>query len=243
MFNQKNNIILEAHNISKNFGNKTVLKNITLSLKTNEIKTIMGPNGAGKSTLAKILLGIIQPDQGNITKRDNLNISYMPQISKINNNIPISVEYFLSLHPTRIISKQKIVNLSNDLGIKNLMNQSLHNLSGGETKKVFLAKSLIDDPDLLILDEPEQGVDINGQIEIYKQLKQINDSKNTSILIIAHDLHFVMKSTSEVICLNQHICCEGKPQHLSNNQEYINLFGKEAAKTMSLYGHDHDHKH
>lgn len=237
------NYLIKAENIYKNFGNRKILENISISIKAGQIITILGPNGGGKSTLAKILCNIQSKDGGKIWKKEGLKIGYMPQKFRINSNIPLTVKYFLQLHVHTKISNEKLFKVAEEVGISHILDSSIHDVSGGERQRLMLARTLLEDPELLILDEPEQGVDINGQIEIYKLLKKINRKKNTAILMIAHDLHFVLNSTDYVVCLNHHICCEGKPEDLRNNESYTNLFGKEATKILTLYHHHHDHSH
>ena len=117
------------------------------------------------------------------------------------------------------------------------------NLSGGEFQRVMIARAIAKKPELLILDEPVQGVDFNGEIKLYNLIKEISDTLKCGILLISHDIHFVMSSTDHVICLNGHVCCSGTPQDVAKNPAYIELFGDTAASAISLYRHDHKHTH
>ena len=235
--------LLEVENLYFNINKKIILENINFQIKEKEVLTIIGPNGAGKSTLAAIITGIIKNYSGNITKSSNLNIGYMPQNLKINHNIPMNVEYFLKLHHTKNFSKDEIFLIAEKVGISKLLKQKITSLSVGELQRTSLARCLLNKPNLLILDEPEQGVDINGKVEIYNLLNEISANSNIAIIIISHDFNFVMSSTNKVICLNKHICCSGIPKDISKNPEYNKLFGNNASQIFSLYAHHHDHNH
>ena len=219
--------LLKAESICKKFGERVIVDKVNISIKAGEIITIIGPNGGGKSTLAKILVGILKPDSGKLKYAKKIKIGYMPQKIKINPAIPVNVSYFLKLQ-----SSKDIMNISAETGITHLLNSSIHDLSGGEMQRVMLARALLINPDLLILDEPEQNVDITGQDDIRKILIELNKKHNIAILTISHDLHLVMRSSNHVICLNHHICCEGVPETLSKDQAYL-----------ALYSHHHEHKH
>lgn len=221
---------------------RLILKNIDFTLHRGEIVTVLGPNGAGKSTIAKLALGLIQPTSGQITRSRALSLGYMPQKIQFDRTLPLTTHYFLSLlsiKPTR----SQIQHCLNEVGAGYLIDQSLHNLSGGELQRVLLARALLLQPDLLVLDEPAQGVDIVGQQELYSLISKINRSRGCAILLISHDLHLVMASTNRVICVNQHICCSGHPDAVSQDPAYLNLFGREGSEQLAVYAHHHDHTH
>ena len=123
------------------------------------------------------------------------------------------------------------------------MNKPLHVLSGGELQRVLLARSLLGEPELLVLDEPAQNLDISGQLEFYKLLEKIYLERPLSILMVSHDLHMVMATTKQVVCLFHHICCSGEPQAVTKDPEFISLFGKDMANMMAVYQHSHNHSH
>ena len=128
-------------------------------------------------------------------------------------------------------------------GVLNLKNKNLGNLSGGEFQRVLLARAISKKPELLVLDEPVQGVDFTGEIALYKLIKEISDKLNCGILLISHDLHTVMSATDHVVCLNGHVCCSGSPIDVAKNNEYKALFGDQASQILSRYEHKHDHVH
>lgn len=230
--------LIQVNNVCKNYGEKTILQNINLNISKGQIITIIGPNGSGKSTLAKIISGILKPDIGAIINKNKLKIGYMPQKIHIDNVMPITVKEFLALN------NQDGFNYAlKYIKIKHLFNEMLFNLSGGELQRVLLAKSLMAKPELIILDEPTQGLDITGQIEFYNIIQELKNNENMAILLVSHDLHIVMKNTDYVICLNKHICCEGKTNQVILDKSYQELFNHKKLDPIAFYEHHHDHKH
>jgi len=222
-------------------GKKQILSNINLSLHDDCITTLIGPNGAGKSTLVKILLGLVKPTTGKVWKRPGLVVGYMPQKIQIDRTLPLTVKRFLQIPYS--YSKLEIESVLADVGAPHLLDYSIHDLSGGEMQRTLLARALLRNPDLLVLDEPVQGVDINGQTELYNLITSIRKKRRCSVLMISHDLHLVMASTDHVICLNTHVCCSGHPEAVSADPAYIELFGASHAATLALYNHHHNHSH
>ncbi len=229
-------------NISLNLNNQQILKNINLELKKGEIITLIGPNGGGKTSIARILIGILKASSGEIFISKNTKIGYMPQRLEIEKTIPLRVIDFLTLSaPDEAISR--LTTMVKKLHIENILEKSVHQISGGQLQKALLVKTLINNPDILVLDEPTQFMDIAAQAEFYKIIEEIREQKNCAILIISHDLHIVMQKTNQVICVNHHICCEGSPESINNHPEYLSLFGKDKIDNIAIYSHHHDHKH
>ncbi|MFC0944872.1 zinc ABC transporter ATP-binding protein ZnuC [Pasteurella multocida] len=233
--------LVELKNINVVFEQKKALQNINLTLYPNSIITIVGPNGGGKSTLLKVLLKLLPPTSGQVIYHKNLRIGYVPQKIHLDHSLPITVERFLSLK--KGISRQAIQDALSLLSISNLHKNSLQKLSGGEMQRVLLARAILNKPNLLVLDEPTQGVDINGQAELYQLIQQTQQQLNCAILMVSHDLNIVMADTNEVLCINQHICCAGTPETVSNDPTFIHFFGDQFAKNVALYTHKHNHKH
>ena len=239
--NTKNNkILLELNQAGVFRSGKWLVKDISFILCEGEILTIIGPNGSGKSTTAKMALGILKPDIGHITLHTN-KIAYVPQKLQINWTLPLRVIDFMRL--TKKIKLEDINNALEMTGVASLVDKNLDNLSGGELQRVLLARAIVNRPELLILDEPVQGVDFNGEIALYNLINNVSSELNCGTILISHDLHFVMSSTNNVICLNGHICCSGSPKTIVQSKEFIDLFGVKAAQTLSPYEHDHDHSH
>jgi zinc transport system ATP-binding protein len=238
---QKSTVIIDINNLKFVRDQRVILDNIKFSLHHNEIVTIVGPNGAGKSSLIKIILGLVQPTSGSIKVSPNLRIGYMPQRIDINRLMPISVARFLRLAVHA--RADKIAHYAELLNITHLLSSQVLQLSGGEFQRVLLVRALLNDPTLLILDEPTQAVDIHGQIELYKIITTLRETLQIAVLMISHDLHLVMSGTEKVICLNKHICCSGKPDNIITNPEFIRMFGESSYKKLALYTHNHDHAH
>ncbi|MFT4919873.1 MAG: zinc transport system ATP-binding protein [Zhongshania aliphaticivorans] len=232
--------LLRLDKISLKHQQQSLLSNISLSLSAKQIMTIIGPNGAGKSTLIKVALGLTKADNGTIYRRPGLRIGYMPQRLSLNPLMPLSVSRFLAMAKSNTTQIDAALART---GIQHLRNRPLHDISGGETQRVLLSRALLSSPDLLVLDEPAQGVDISGQTELYELINALRDDLGCAVLMVSHDLHWVMAQTDTVICLNQHICCHGHPEQVSSDPEYLALFGRRHAEAVALYQHDHDHQH
>ena len=235
------NALIETEQINLALGGRAVLNNISLQLEAAQITTLIGPNGSGKSTLVRLLLGLIEPDSGHIRRQSRLRIGYMPQKLHIDATLPLTVKRFLQLagrYPDNEL-RQALTEVRAD----HLLSSPMQQLSGGETQRVLLARALLRKPQLLILDEPVQGVDVNGQIELYALIADLRQRFGCGVLMVSHELHLVMASTDKVICLNQHICCSGHPEQVSNDPSYIALFGRKGADNLALYNHQHNHQH
>ena len=232
------NALISAHNLNVIRNEKAILKNIDVEINKNDFLTIIGPNGAGKTMLLKCLMEFYKPDSGKIIKKPNLRIGYMPQSINIINTMPMSVRNFITVRKKfdEISFRQVISETETD----KVINKQLSVLSGGEMQRVLLARSLLNNPELLILDEPAQNLDVSGQINFYKLLQSIYSKRNLSILMVSHDLHLVMVSTKKVLCLSNHICCVGKPQQITKDPEFISMFGKDMANIMAVYQHSNN---
>lgn len=233
--------LVRLEQIGVTFGEQQILQNINLAIYPNTITTIVGPNGGGKSTLLKVLLRLISPTQGRVIHQPNLKIGYVPQKMHIDYSIPITVTKFLSLKPNA--TKQTIGEVLSLLAINHLAHHSMQKLSGGELQRVLLARAILDKPQLLVLDEPMQGVDITGQTELYQLLNKTRTWLNCAILMVSHDLNIVIANTDEVLCINRHICCAGTPEAVSSDPNFIHFFGDQFANTVAFYAHHHNHHH
>lgn len=234
-------MLIKISNLEVKYGSKFVLKNMNLSLKAGEIVTIVGPNGSGKTTLFKAIIGTVPVSKGTIEIKPNLRIGYVPQQLKIDQTLPITVERFLKLSNINFEKSQDKTELI--LGSKDLLDVQINSLSGGEMQRVLLARALINDPQVLLLDEATRGLDQPGVAAFYRKIENIRKSTNCAILMISHDLHVVMSSSDRVICVNGHICCQGTPEIVATSPEYQALFGGDVDGTFALYRHHHDHKH
>ena len=238
--NIKTTTLLRANNISLNDKQQTLLKNVSLSVSQGEIVTIIGPNGAGKTSLLNVLLGLRKPSTGHVQRSHDLIIGYMPQRLQLNPQLPLSVERFLSLVDKCALSIDDALQRT---GVLDRKQSSMHSLSGGEIQRVLLARALLRKPQLLVLDEPVQGVDIVGQSQLYGLIRELRDELACGVLMVSHDLHIVMAATDHVICLNQHVCCHGHPENVSTHPAYLEMFGHNTNANVAIYTHQHDHAH
>ena len=236
----KNKVLLKVENVGFSINDKSLVKGVSFEVKQSEIVTLIGPNGSGKSTTAKIALGIYKNIDGKV-KTYTDKIGYVPQKISIDWTLPIRVLDFMSL--TENLTQDQINNALNLTGVEHLKDKSLSNLSGGEFQRVLIARAISKQPELLVLDEPVQGVDFKGEIALYELIKKIAEKMKCGILLISHDLHVVMSATDFVICLNGHVCCSGTPQKVIKDNKYKELFGDRASNILSLYEHKHDHTH
>jgi zinc transport system ATP-binding protein len=234
------NLLIKLDNIGIFRSDKWLIRGISLELSKGEIVTLVGPNGSGKTTTAKVVLNILKPDEGKMIFNAK-KVAYLPQAISIDWTLPIRVRDFMNL--TSKLSDVEVTEALNLTGVENLISSDLRNLSGGEFQRVLLARAIARKPDLLVLDEPAQGVDFNGEISLYNLIKEISEQLECGILLISHDIHFVMAATDQVICLNGHICCSGSPNAVIKNPAFVELFGARASSALSFYEHQHDHDH
>ncbi|MEE2764540.1 MAG: zinc ABC transporter ATP-binding protein ZnuC [Pseudomonadota bacterium] len=226
--------------VTVEFDDRLVVDHVNLTVHRGDIITIIGPNGAGKTTLIRAILGLQQPSQGTVTVARQLTIGYVPQHLSLEPTLPLSVKRFMLLTGRTLAECQSALQKT---GVDHLLDASVHNLSGGEKQRLLLARALVRQPDLLVLDEPAQGVDINGQAALYDLIRQLRDELHCGIIMISHDLHLVMAATDKVICLNQHICCSGHPADISHDPAFIETFGPRVAESLAVYHHHHNHQH
>ncbi len=233
--------LVSLENISVSFGARRVLTDISLNLHAGRILTLLGPNGAGKSTLVRVVLGLVAPDGGVIKRTPNLHIGYVPQKLHLDATLPLTVSRFMRLRPG--VKKSDIQPALVRVQAAHLIDAPMQKLSGGETQRVLLARALLNQPQLLVLDEPTQGVDVNGQLALYDLINKLRHELDCAVLMVSHDLHLVMAKTDEVLCLNHHICCSGTPEVVSAHPQFISMFGPRGAEQLGIYRHHHNHRH
>jgi len=238
--NSDTNTLVELNKVGFKQNNKWLVEGVSLKVEKGKIVTLIGPNGSGKSTTAKIALGIYKDIEGSVKKFTN-KVGYVPQKISIDWTLPLRVYDFMLL--TEEIKDDAIDEALTLTGVTHLKNKNLGNLSGGEFQRVLIARAISKKPELLVLDEPVQGVDYTGEIALYELIKKISDTLNCGILLISHDLHTVMTATDHVVCLNGHVCCSGTPMDVAKNNEYKTLFGEKASQILTVYEHKHDHVH
>ena len=235
-----NDLLVKVSDAGLYKNGKWLVKGVNLNITKGKIVTLIGPNGSGKTTTAKIALGLYKNIEGNVERLTN-KIAYVPQKVLIDWTLPVRVIDFMVL--TQDLQEKEINDALSLTGVEHLKNNNLRELSGGEFQRVLLARAIAKKPDLLVLDEPVQGVDFTGEVELYALIKKISETLKCGILLISHDLHVVMSATDYVVCLNGHVCCSGTPVDVAQNKEYKELFGEKSSQLLSLYEHEHDHVH
>ena len=233
--------LLAADHLCVRFGATEVLHDVSVALHPGEIVTILGPNGSGKSTLLRALLGIVTPFAGRVLRAPGLRIGYVPQKLAVDRAMPMTARRFLSL-PQAVPEGQALAALAR-VGLEGLGGRQMAALSGGQFQRLLLARALLTAPQLLILDEPTQGLDQPGEAAFYRLIEEVRRETGAAVLMVSHDLHVVMAASDRVICLNRHVCCEGTPRVVSNAPEYLALFGLGTQGALALYQHVHDHSH
>lgn len=242
------NLILKVEDLGVKFDNDQILDNLDFSVNKGEVMAIVGPNGAGKSVLFRALLGLI-PHSGKVEWAKDLKVSYVPQKFAIDRELPLSVEEFLKFKKKNI---SDVVDTLESLGImaakhahhsefhlqEHILKQRLGWLSGGQLQRVLIAWALLDNPDVLLFDEPTAGIDVGGEETIYNMLKKLHDERSLTTLLISHDLNIVYKYATNVLCLNKEMICFGSPATVLDPESLVKLYGGEAG----FYKHDkHNH--
>ena len=233
--------LVSARALSLRRGGRVILEGVDIDIVAGEIVTLIGPNGAGKTTLVRLLLGLEAADGGQIRRREDLRIGYVPQRFDIDRALPMTVERFLSLGLD--VRRADITAVLRDVGAEHVIDRQLAQLSGGEGQRVVLARALLRRPNLLVLDEPVRGVDATGEAELYTLIGRLRTERGFGVLLVSHDLHVVMAASDRVLCLNRHVCCSGVPKTVAKHPEYVRLFGAEMARAFAIYEHHHDHAH
>lgn len=233
--------LISAQDISLTRHGKSILDKVNFELQQSEFLTVIGPNGAGKSSLIKILLNLIKADSGHIKRAKKLRLGYTPQTFTPNPFMPLTVIDFCNLNQK--VDAGFLQENAKLTGIKGLLNAPLKNLSGGELQRVLLTRALVNKPNVLILDEPAQNLDIDGQMQLYKLIQYIHQQQGCAVLMISHDLHRVMKESTQVLCLYHHICCMGKPETLIKDTQFNDLYADQMDELMTTYEHHHNHCH
>ncbi len=235
-----NEVLIRLNDIHVHFAKQVVLEGAELQVYRGEIVTLIGPNGAGKTTLVRAVLGLLKPDSGTVWRKPKLRVGYMPQKLHVDPTLPLSVLRFLRMVPG--VNRTGALDALKEVGAEQVVDSPLQSVSGGEMQRVLLARALLRKPELLVLDEPVQGVDVAGQAELYRLIGRLRERYGCGVLMVSHDLHLVMSATDQVVCLNRHVCCSGHPEQVSTDPAFVELFGQDA-RSLAVYHHQHDHSH
>ena len=233
--------LIQAQGLGVRIGARQILRDVNLSVRKREIVTVVGPNGSGKTTLLRVLIGAQTSSEGAVVREAGLKIGYVPQRLAIDQAMPLTVARWLALSGTK--DRNRHLRIAGQVGISGLLKQQMVSLSGGELQRALLAQALLVQPDLLVLDEPTQGLDQPAVASFYRLIEEVRKDLNCAVLMVSHDLHVVMRSSDHVICLNGHVCCQGTPTLVSAAPEYQALFGFDTEGALALYRHEHDHRH
>ena len=230
--------LLSLRGVTVSLGATRVLDSVDLAVGAGEIVTLIGPNGAGKTTLLRIALGLLRPESGTVRLEPGLRIGYMPQRITVDPALPLTVSRFLSMAAAG--ADRRALAALERVGAPRIIGTPIQSISGGELQRVLLARALLRDPELLVLDEPSQGVDLAGQQELFALITGIRDERGCGVLMVSHDLHLVMGSTDRVVCLDRTVCCTGAPLAVSGDPAYLRLFPAHLPG-FALYAHRHEH--
>jgi ABC-type Mn2+/Zn2+ transport system ATPase subunit len=211
--------LIELSSVSAGYGRSTVLHDVDLAIDSTEFTGIVGPSGAGKTTLLRVLLGLITPSSGSITTAPNLRVAYVPQLETVDWKFPVTVfecvlmartEHRLWPWPSAD-ERASVARVLDRLGIGDLADRHIRELSGGQQQRMFLARALLREPQVLLLDEPTSGVDINTRHDVLHLLGDLHDD-GMAIVLTTHDLNGMAAHLPNLVCVNGHIVAEGAPR-------------------------------
>lgn len=233
--------LLRVEGVDVTISESRVVQAASLTVDPGRIVSLIGPNGAGKTTLVRAALGLQSVSAGSVWRRPKLRVGYVPQKVMVDPSLPITVRRFLSLGAGT--NGAAVNSVMNEMGVAKLSDRPVQQVSGGEMQRTLITRALLRDPDLLVLDEPAQGVDISGQEELYRMIGDLRTTRGCGILVVSHDLRLVMAETDHVICLNGYVCCEGQPKSVVDHPAYLEIFGIRHSDALAVYTHNHDYRH
>lgn len=227
--------VISVKDLTVTLSGHRVLDSLSFEIKRGETVAIIGPNGAGKTTLLKALLGLI-PYKGSITIVNRPAIGYVPQRLEFDRTMPVTVRELLAIHADKHPG-ERIIKVLALVGVENLADRRLGVLSGGEFQRVLVALALLNKPQILVLDEPAAGIDVEGADEVYQLLKGLRQSEGLTILLVSHDVDVVFRYATNVLCINHRLICSGLPVEALSKEKLEQLYGDHHA----VYAHGGDH--
>lgn len=234
-------VILATNNVTVLRSGTKVVQDVSVSLESGQVLAVVGPNGAGKTTFMKAILGLL-PFRGTVTWAKDVRIGYVPQKVSIPTSFPLTVEEFFLLKNKESFwfrkKGEKNVWLER-VGASHLLRKKMAELSGGELQRVLIAYALHGNANVLCLDEPSAGIDIGGGQTVYGLLSELRATQNKTIILISHDLDVVFKYADQVLCIDQHQICSGRPASVLTAETIERMYGSHA----TLYSHHDHHEH
>ncbi len=240
--------IISLNDVSYKYHKSYIIENVSLVIEKGEYLGIIGPNGGGKSTLIKLMLGLLVPQTGSIRNSPNNIVGYVPQgISGTDFQFPSTVKEIVESGYNPSISIFDMVSNSQKEHSKRIMTISniysfrdslVSDLSGGERQRVFIARALINNPNVLILDEPTTGVDERAQKQFYTFLKELNTKQKITIIFISHDMEVITKEATHIVCLNRKLVCHTHTKGFDKEKYMKELYGENVHSIR--HHHDYD---
>lgn len=246
--------LIEINHVSYAYDKEFVLKDISFAVHRGDYLGIVGPNGGGKTTLLKIILGLLTPTEGQVQLfgepsnqfKQRSKLGYVPQNAiAIERNFPATVQEVVAmgryahvgmLHRLQPADQTIITHALEQVGMESYGKRLIGDLSGGQQQRVVMARALAAQPEILILDEPTVGVDINHQEQFYELLRQLNTELNLTLVLVTHDLDIVAKETTELACINQTVTYHGSPEEFMDSAQVESIYGP----TMQRVRHHHE---
>jgi len=238
--------LVSVQSVSYNYNSESVLENVSFDVEEGDFLGIIGPNGAGKTTLFHCMLGLLNSYCGKITilnqdikkyKKIFRKIGYIPQKKSIDQKFPLTVKELVSLSLPRNTSKNIVLEILKQVGLYKLKNKTIGQLSGGQQQRVLIAKALVNNPIILMLDEPTNELDHKSQNDFYSLLKELNEKNKITIIWSSHDMDAVNKYANKVSCINKRMFFHGDKGEFFSSEDHLKNYSESK---MQIHMHSHD---
>ncbi len=233
--------IIEVKNLVVSYGNTRIIDGVSFTIHEGELTAILGPNGSGKSTLLKAVMGLIPVASGTVRVlgRDVHevlpSIGYLPQRFSFDRTFPMTVREFLELSRSAKTPNSAIDDALGEVGMKTFADRLLGELSGGQLQRILIARAILNNPKILILDEPEAGIDVEAERNFYAMIQHLDEAHGITVIFISHEVDLVYDFAEQVICLNKALVCQGVPRKVLTPEMLEKLYGG------GLMHHEHHH--